>query len=87
MSKGVVDEKKNLNIKNSLKEAILEAALIHNKMKGTMVRAKHTERKEQKKEESVKGEPLLKKPKHEEHEVKIQQAMTQKKERISLFNQ
>lgn len=70
LSKGVVDEKKNLNIKNSLKEAILEAALIHNKMKGTMVRARGTRKKRTEKEESVKEEPLLKKPKHEEHEVK-----------------
>ncbi|KAL6935659.1 hypothetical protein ACO0R3_000711 [Hanseniaspora guilliermondii] len=61
LSKGIEDQVKKSDIKKSLKEAILEAALIHNKMKGTMIRTRGPRKKKVEKEETSKEEQPLKK--------------------------
>lgn len=61
LSKGLEDQRKKSDIKNGLKEAILEAALIHNKMKGTVIRTRGPRKKKTEKEDTTKEEPQLKK--------------------------
>lgn len=61
LSKGLEDQNRKTDIKNGLKEAILEAALIHNKMKGTVIRTRGPRKKKTEKEDTAKEEPLLKK--------------------------
>lgn len=61
LSKGFEDQTKKSDIKNGLKEAILEAALIHNKMKGTVIRTRGPRKKKPEKEDTLREEPMLKK--------------------------